>query len=73
MRTKIIEGGEGVAQEILDVSFLKDFSYIKKKRAKKRSEFRLCMTTLLCQNSLMQMDIKSQLEEQKDQIHGFQS
>lgn len=35
MRTKIIEGGEGVAQEILDVSFLKDFSYIKKKGLKK--------------------------------------
>lgn len=28
------------------------------------------MTTLLCQNSRMQMDTRNQLEEQKDQMVG---
>lgn len=69
MRTKIIEGGEGVAQEILDVShriYILDIIHIYLSPLD-----RSCMTTLLCQNSLMLMAVKNlSVQEQKDPIHG---
>jgi hypothetical protein len=60
MRTKIIEGGEGVAQEILDVSCLVIFNTGDILYFTHIIYIRSCMTTLLCQNLHMQMDIKNQ-------------
>lgn len=72
MRTKIIEGGEGVAQEILDVNIyylIHVFIYL----AKPSLLYRSCMTTLSCQNLPMQTATRNRSEERNVPMAGSPS